>query len=259
MEHLQDHHTHHHEDAVHDHSRDWVKSAILLGLAAYFAFNILSGNLTNYVNFRFAWLSYLAVALFAALGTASVIALLRHDHDHDHDHDDHSHDTISWPVIVVVATPLLLGTLVPSRPLGAEAVGGSISLNAVSAGIATTITDDPLQRNVLDWLRIFTASDLPASFNGEQADVTGFVYREATFPPDTFMVARFTVSCCVADASAIGLPVYIENAGSVAPSGAWVRVQGAFEARQFRDRKTPILVASSIEPIDQPEHPYLYP
>lgn len=252
--------------------RPAFKLLLLLGLALYFAYNIFSGNLSNYINQRFAWLTSVAVALFLLLAVGSLLELRRlrraaphdhehhdHDHEHDHEHDhDHAHGGLSWAVIAVAAVPLLLGTLIPSRPLGSSAVDGNISLNAASVTSATTFTTDPLKWNVLDWLRSFNRADDLSSFNGRQADVVGFVYREPTFPSDTFMVARFTVSCCVADASAIGLAVHSADSATLT-ADTWVRVKGTFEAGTFRGDNIPILTADSIEVVPQPEHPYLYP
>jgi uncharacterized repeat protein (TIGR03943 family) len=260
VEHIHEHHEHIDQRAA---LQGWLKSGLLFGLALYFAYNILSGNLTNYINQRFAWLSYVAVALFLLLGVASVLELLRRDahahHDHEgHAHHDHDHASVSWMALAVVAVPLLLGTLIPSQPLGATAIDGSISLSSASVMNATTFTTNPLEWNVLDWLRAFNASDDVQSFNGKQADVVGFVYREATFPDEKLMVARFTVSCCVADASAIGLPVVWPEAGSI-PQDTWIRVQGTFQVGEFRGDTVPLLMAESVEEVPQPEHPYLYP
>jgi uncharacterized repeat protein (TIGR03943 family) len=276
LEHLQEHEAHHDHDHEHDHQaevlKSWAKSVLLVGLALYFVYNILSGNLTNYINQRFSWLSYVAVGLFLLLGVANVLELLRerehkhkhkrkHDdedyHDHEHEHD-HTHAVISWPVLAVIAVPLVLGTLVPSRPLGSAAVDGNISVSAVSVTNSTTFTTDPLQWNVLDWLRAFNNSTDINSFNGKEAQIIGFIYKEPTYPNDQVMVARFTVSCCVADASAIGLPVKWDKAPDLAQD-TWVQVKGTFQVGDFRGNTVPILNASSVEVVNQPEHPYLYP
>lgn len=244
-------------DHSHDHTREnlqaLLKTGLLLGLGLYFLYNIVSGNLANYINARFAWLSYLAVVLFLLLGLFSGYDLLkRRGHGHDH-------APVSWATLAVIAIPLLLGTLIPSRPLGADAVGGSISLNAVAAGSNwSAFTTNPLEWNVLDWLRAFSRSEDIASFNGQQADVIGFVYKEPTFGENRFMVARFTISCCVADSSAIGLPVAWEGADTLPPD-TWVRVQGAFQVGEFQGDTYPVLQATSVEVVPQPEHPYLYP
>jgi putative membrane protein len=251
-EHLHDHdHDHHHDNML-----AWVKTTLLFGLGLYFVYNIASGNLTNYINERFSWLSYIAAILFLLLAVSSVLKLLRNEHHHDHDHDDHNHEAISWSMLAIVAIPLVLGTLIPSRPLGADAMNGDFNMNAV--GVTTTVSFEkpPLERNVLDWIRMFNTSDDLSLFNGQEADITGFIYRDDTFTENQFLAARFTISCCVADAVAVGLPVaWDENI----PSDTWVRVQGRFELGEFRGEPKPILRPTSIEIVEQPEHPYLYP
>jgi uncharacterized repeat protein (TIGR03943 family) len=259
-DHFHDHEHDHHHDHRGETLEAVLKTGLLLGLGLYFLYNIASGSLVNYINARFAWLSYLAAALFLLLGVSSAYDLLRqrgqHHHDHDHDHD-HAH--LSWPALVIIAIPLVLGTLIPSQPLGADAVGGSISVNAVSTGGNwSAFTTNPLEWNVLDWLRAFNNSEDAASFNGQQADVIGFVYKEPTFGENQFMVARFTISCCVADASAIGLPVAWQGSSDLSQD-KWVRVQGAFEVGEFQGDSLPILQAASVELVPVPEHPYLYP
>jgi putative membrane protein len=123
---------------------------------------------------------------------------------------------------------------------------------------ASAFTKPPLERNILDWMREFNKSSTPAAFNGQEADVVGFVYREPSFAENQFMVARFTISCCVADSSAIGLPVHVDNAAQYS-DGQWVRIKGTFEAGEFREHRLPILQAAAIEVIAEPEQPYLYP
>lgn len=264
-ERLHDHdrarHEHDH-DHGHDHRREaacaWARAALLIGLGLYFVYNIVSGNLANYINARFAWLSVVAAALFLLLGAAAVYRLLRADRSHDHVHGGHDHDhgAFSWGVIAVVAVPLALGTLVPSQPLGASAVGGSFNMDAVASGSAMTFTIAPLDRNVLDWVRVFNATDDLSALNGQEADVIGFVYYDDTMANDVFMVTRFTISCCVADSVAVGLPVQWRD---VPPLDTWVRVLGRFELGTFRGEQKPILRPTSVEVVEQPAHPYLYP
>jgi uncharacterized repeat protein (TIGR03943 family) len=249
-----------HQHAPRRIGQEWFKAAVLLGLGLYLVYIIASGNLANYVNVRFAWLSYVAAGLFLVLGLAQTVSLLGKPRPATDPYShDHEHTIISWPAMLVVAIPLALGLLIPSRPLGSAAVAGNISINAAAVSNASTaFTSDPLQWNVLDWLRAFHNSTDMNSFNGKQADVIGFVYREASFPKNQFMVARFAISCCVADASAIGLPVTWDKAGDF-PADTWIRVKGTFQVGDFRGDTAPILMADSIEKVSQPAHPYLYP
>lgn len=237
----------------------WVKALLMIGLGVYFVYNIASGSITNYVNERFAWLSYVAAALFLLIGGFSIWHLLSdHGHEHDaHDHD-HVHEPISWRVLAILAVPLVLGTLIPSKPLGAEAISGGVNISsAATVGTTETFNVPPEQRNVLDWLRAFNNAEYQ-SFDGQTANVIGFVYSEPSFAPDEFMVARFAISCCVADATAIGLPVHWSGARDLA-QGQWIAVKGDFQVSDFGGDAMPVIQAESVDPVAQPEHPYLYP
>lgn len=72
--------------------------------------------------------------------------------------------------------------------------------------------------------------------------------------PDEFVLTRFVVSCCVADA----LSVEVHVAG--APPGQfqnddWVRATGKI----YPLSQETILDASEITKIDRPKHPYITP
>jgi putative membrane protein len=111
--------------------------------------------------------------------------------------------------------------------------------------------------NILDWLVAFDENPDPAAFTGQEATISGFVYRDERFEGDTFLVGRFTVSCCVADASPVGLVARWADAESL-PANQWVEVSGHFEPGLFDGRPTPILVITSLERIAPPRQPYLY-
>ncbi|MBW4437470.1 MAG: TIGR03943 family protein [Pleurocapsa minor GSE-CHR-MK-17-07R] len=243
-----------------------ARAFVLLGLGAYFAWNIVSGSLANYINASFAWLSYVASGLFLLMGAFALLRARAMKPSANGLEDllqgNSYRAPVSWGVIALVAVPLLLGTLIPSRPLGAEAVTG-IDMSAVqgaSSGSVTTFTIAPLNRNVLDWLRVFNATTDYAALNGEPADVIGFVYVEPDMAETQFMVARFTVSCCVADSNAIGVPVHwgAEDVAAL-PQGQWVRVTGTMQVESFRGDDMPVLQASAVELIEAPSNPYLFP
>lgn len=257
--------SHEHQEHDDDNTLQWqsvVKIGILASLALYFASNIITGNLANYINARFVWLSYLATALFFILAAGAFYSWLEdsdHDHSHhDHDHD-HDHNHSSWWILGVAVFPLILGFLIPSQPLGAESVEGNIRVSAATIN-TTDVLVDPLERNILDWLRTFHYSDDLSSFDGQEADVVGFVYYELKFPKNYFMLVRFTVSCCVADSSAIGLPIFIGDIDvEDINEGVWVRVRGNFQLGEFDGQTMPILNLSEIEIIEQPANPYINP
>lgn len=234
--------------------RAWAKSALLLGMGIYLSALIATGHLTNYINLRFAWLAYLAAAVFFLLGLVSLYQMLYPPPDESGaPHSGH----ITWGMLAVVAFPLALAALIPSRPLGIEAVNGGISLSPVGVASAA-FARSPLDRNILDWLREFNRARTAAELNGQAVDVIGFVYRQPSFAENVFMASRFTMSCCVADAYPIGLPVRADTAAEF-PAGAWVRVRGKLKAGHFEADFMPIVHASQIEIVEEPAQAYLYP
>jgi len=196
--------------------------------------------------------------LFFLLGAMSVVVLIRGKQPKTYTpNSDYEHAGLSWNALLIGAIPLFLAILVPSQPLGVEAVSGGVSLNPVGVGSVDTFTQNPLDRNILDWLRLFNEMDSPATFDGEPVEIIGFVYRELGYETNQFMVARFSLSCCVADAFAIGLPVALEEPFDL-DDGAWVRVRGTLQAGQFDGNNVPIIIPESVEPVDAPDNPYLY-
>ncbi len=255
-DHSHDEHDHH--DHGDDRLQAWLKTALLAGLGLYFGYNIVSGNLSNYINARFAWLSCVAAGMFWLLAAISATDLLRKPATADDHPDHHHHAHLTWPILAVVAVPLALGTLVPSRPLGASAVTGSLSAGVVSLEDAAVFTTNKLEWNVLDWMRAINNSSDLSALDGERVDLIGFVYRNEQFPPEHFMAVRFVISCCVADATAVGLPIHWADVGDL-PNDTWVQVQGAFLLGEFGGNLAPIVQAGAVTVIDEPEHPYLYP
>jgi uncharacterized repeat protein (TIGR03943 family) len=238
-------------------AREWAKIVILIGMGAYLAYTIVSENLGNYINnTRFVWLTWVAAGMFLAFGLVTLWSNLRPKAS-TLPIETTSIMPKGWAVMAICAIPLALGFLIPSRPLGVESLTGTLSTN-VSVSDATVITRDPLKRNILDWLRAFSRETDKTRFDGVEAEFSGFIYRNPEFEAGQFMVGRFIVSCCTADADPVGLPIYSLAADELA-DGQWVVVRGKFYADEFRGAITPILYPDSIQPIEQPKNSYLYP
>ena len=247
-----------------------LKAAVLGGLGLMFYAKLSDGTLSFYINQRFMWLSFVAVLLLAVLALTLVYRLIErrasaeelHDHDESHAQAGHEHGhKLTWSGVAFLALPMLLGLLVPARPLGASAIANrGIGLTAPdrpgSATVAQRAVTGP--RNVLDWLREFAGNADPVAFKGQAVDVVGFVYRDPRNSNEQFWVSRFTISCCVADASAIGLLVQTAQAADLKNDG-WVQVTGKLDVGEFAGEKLAVIVPDKIVPVDQPQNPYLYP
>ncbi|GAB4478512.1 MAG: hypothetical protein Kow00124_22970 [Anaerolineae bacterium] len=253
-----------------DRTASRFKALILVLMAILLMQKLISGELYFYIGQRFGWLALLAIMLMIALAGAYNLrgqgsgAESENDHD-DHNHAGHDHDhehgaASIWPLFFL-ALPLVLGAAIPARPLGAAAAetrGVATDLTLAAGDAATSLTIVPGERNVLDWVRAMSAEPDPAAFDGQEADLIGFVYRDVRFAPDQFMVARFTLSCCVADATAIGVVVHSPDTASL-PVDAWVQVRGTFRVGELDGMIMPVLEAEEITRIEAPAQPYLYP
>jgi putative membrane protein len=256
-----------------------LKAVVLGGLGLMFYTKLNDGTLSYYINQRFAWLSFVAVLVLAALAFTMVYRLMEqragsrgeeergrggergedadgHAHEHGHGHG------LSWGAVALVALPMVVGLVVPARPLGAGAIGNrGIGLSAPDRpGVSAPQGSAQGPKNVLDWLREFASSGDAATLSGKSVDVVGFVYRDPRNAAEQFWVSRFTLSCCVADATAIGLLVQVDQARALAlRNDAWVRVTGKFKVGEFAGEKVPLIAAERVEPVEAPQNPYLYP
>ncbi len=260
----------------------WTQAIIAGAMGVYLVGTLVSGTITNYIAVKFTWLTWIAAGILLLLAGIMALTLIAqmlgkpapaHDHDHAHDHvpHDHHHAHTSrgtwrgWIGLGIVALPVMFGVLVPSQPLGSRAVDSPITsdFSSISAASAATRLDiAPQNRTILDWINVFTTARDPEALRGQPAEVVGFVYRDARIlgEADRFMVARFVMSCCAADAQAIGLVVYSDDAAALRED-SWVRVRGTIEIGEFDGVLVPSIVVDDqgIETIDQPQNPYLYP
>ncbi|WP_134682928.1 TIGR03943 family putative permease subunit [Brevibacillus migulae] len=97
----------------------------------------------------------------------------------------------------------------------------------------------------------------PKQFSGKKLTTMGFVYREQGMAQNQFVTARFSVSCCTADAAVYGLLVESEQ-GSKLAKDSWVQVTGTLESRTVDDYDTLVLKAEQVKPVKAPKDPYVY-
>jgi putative membrane protein len=91
---------------------------------------------------------------------------------------------------------------------------------------------------------------------GKSVTTKGFVYREKNFLQNQMIVARFGITCCVADASVYGFM----SKGNVAalPKDRWVQVTGTIEQTQYDGDTIPIIKINQISKIAAPKQPYVF-
>jgi uncharacterized repeat protein (TIGR03943 family) len=98
---------------------------------------------------------------------------------------------------------------------------------------------------------------------GSRVLLVGFVVKGApSAPPDGFVLTRFLVTCCVADAIPIGVRVSGAAAQGFADN-TWVSAEGTVTWTSGGSLRSPSrvladLTAEKIEPVARPADPYVY-
>ncbi|MCA2001698.1 MAG: TIGR03943 family protein [Chloroflexi bacterium] len=238
------------------------QALLLLGMSVFLGAKAASGQLTFYINQRFIPLTIFGV-VFLALLAQTLFAEIKRARQRDYDHEAHDHDhapasTNLWFMLV----PLLIGVLIPARPLDSSALtakGFNASAPLASGDSSAQLFEsESEERNILDWLKLFNYERDVSKFYGQKASVIGFVYFDEALGENQFLVSRFVVSCCAADAFALGMVVEWEQAATL-QQDAWTLVKGTVNSVTLNGRVVPLIEAESVQIVAAPEQPYLFP
>jgi uncharacterized repeat protein (TIGR03943 family) len=95
-------------------------------------------------------------------------------------------------------------------------------------------------------------------YEGKRITTEGMVHRDDVVPTGHFLVFRFLIVCCAADALPAGALVSYKEADSF-EQDSWVRVEGVLGLKRVGDLLFPLIQADRITAIDPPRNPYLFP
>lgn len=230
--------------------RRWSSSRLAqtLALAAWaglFWFLLFADRTSLYLSSRTAWvvpvgaigLTIAAIGRFATTRTASPGPLSRGT--------VWAVGFVLLPVVaILVLPPAALGSYAASRrSLSSGLVASAPALEAgdavTLAAVAAAGWSDDARRSLV-------------SRAGSRVSFEGIVTKREGQAADEFMLTRFIVSCCVADALSVQVRVVGAPPGQFEEDD-WVRVSGAF----YPVGQEVVVDASEIEPIPQPDDPYL--
>lgn len=97
------------------------------------------------------------------------------------------------------------------------------------------------------------------NFVGKRMEMSGFVYRQDGMKDNQFVVGRFAISCCSADAAPFGVLVDYDRAKSWA-NDTWVKVSGTLQKTTYEDQEIMMLKVDSVTKLDTPkDKQYIYP
>jgi uncharacterized repeat protein (TIGR03943 family) len=218
-------------------------AAALAAWGGLFWFLLVSGRTSLYLSSRTAWVvpTGAVVLTLAAAGRLATVRAPR---------KERLTPRTSWAlgfivfpaVIVLTLPPTALGSYAAARRSlsagfagPALEAGGRVTLAAVAAGVWS----DQARRALIE------RAGSPVRFEG-------IVTRREGSPADEFVLTRFIVSCCVADALSVQVRVVGVPPGRF-EEDQWVRVSGTF----YPVGREVVVAASSVRAIPQPDDPYL--
>ncbi|WP_163859428.1 TIGR03943 family putative permease subunit [Paenibacillus elgii] len=95
-------------------------------------------------------------------------------------------------------------------------------------------------------------------FVGKKLQLTGFVYRQEEMKSNQFVVARFSIQCCSADAAPFGVLAEYDRANTLADD-SWVTVTGTIQKTKLNDADIMVLKVEKIAKAEPAKVPYVYP
>ena len=125
--------------------------------------------------------------------------------------------------------------------------------------MADLLNESVIQVTDQNYLDIMTLLDLHLEkFIGKELEITGFVFREQDFEDNRLVVARFSMTCCTADAGVYGTLVESEEA-DLFENDMWIKVRGTIHKTEYHGYELPIVHLREVTVVAEPDSPYVYP
>jgi uncharacterized repeat protein (TIGR03943 family) len=259
----------HHRDHVHTSPRfdirRYLPSIILAGYGLLIISLFARGVLTWYINPSYVLPAMLAAGVLLVL--AAALALRQQPVHCDTCCEDGCHcstATTSYRVYGLLAIPLLLALLVPPHALASFSamqrgpqIAGLGVIRGASAVKRVSLSIDTKTFSMEDWVGALSADPNPADYKGKPVTVTGLVVHDpASTPKGYFMVIRYLVTCCIADARPVGLIVKDSSNGAL-KDNQWVTVSGTMGSAEDSGQKIAVVMPKTMKPV-KAGNPYIY-
>lgn len=226
-----------------------IASAVAIAMwAGLFWFVLLTGRTALYLGSRTHWVIP-AGAIILTIVFFGRLASLRVERVEPIRARD------SW-TLAVIALPVVILMALPSASLGTFAVSrrASLASSGFASGEAIPQTGDLSLVNVGSALINRDSMRSLVARAGSASTFTGFVDREPGEPANEFLLSRFLISCCIADALSIQVRVVDAPPGEFKPDD-WVQASG----KLYPLGREVILDATDVHKVPKPTHPYLNP
>ena len=208
-----------------------------------------------------------------------------HEH-HDHDAADHDHSWAPWRYVVLLVPVILFLLGLPNK--GREAVAkdatGLLSADMANEAVgllspaapgwsqlvfvgylgadqASGTAEDWTFKDLFQAVTVAAASPDPnvrSQWKSKHVRVIG-MYSPSVQSDREFRLVRFKMTCCVADAIPLDLPLVSKEAITGIKPNTWVRVTGRVEYRKHLDKMVPLIAVANrkaVQPCPEDPNPY---
>jgi uncharacterized repeat protein (TIGR03943 family) len=232
-----------------------ARGALLLGFGALIAKLFAAGEMVRYMAPALDPLTALTGVVMAAMGVVEIAGGSRHAHAHAADAIEHA---LTYALVIL---PLALGLLVTPRALGAGALGGESVARLLlayapgpspAAGATPPRPAKPIAdtADLLGYLR-----EAGLSGAGQRVRASGLALRADGLGAGEFVLLRYAIAHCVADARPVAL--LVAGHGDRMVVDRWVEVEGALAVTERDGSQLVTIAAEGARTIPEPPNPYL--
>lgn len=258
-----------------------ARAYILLGFTFLLLQLHISGNITKYINMKYAYLSKSAAIMLALLTVVQVITAFKkesHNHEHCGDYCGHQHEEEKgWKrrfSFALLWFPILSGLFLPIASLDSDIV----KAKGFHFPVAEPGNNDPfMQRQFLkpdtsiyygsegyrelirkekkkyvgrdrialtdaDFLKgMETIYNSPGEFVDKTLSFQGFIFRDDSSGKEQYFLFRFGIIHCVADSGVFGMLVNKPEDADWS-NDQWITAEGTIETQYYQPFRTIIPV-----------------
>ncbi|MGN5648531.1 TIGR03943 family putative permease subunit [Bacillus sp. Brlt_9] len=274
----------------------YIRGIILIGLALLLFKLLVTGNIYNFIAPKMIKFTYIAFVVILLLGSLQVWRDGREKQDDCNCCKHHTalkSGMKSFFVYVLFVVPIISaflfggvtidGSLAGKRGMNQSVQARSIEKNG-KEGIqvnpdwqeqdetsnlkVTDQVEEQLEKSMLgqrkikvedkDYIQTMSiiGQDVKG-FKGKEITFSGFIYNDKDVTGDKVVVARYGITCCIADASVWGMIVAGENVKKLPPE-TWVKITGLLDETTYKGTLFPLVQVSKVEKINTPTDPYVY-
>lgn len=160
-----------------------------------------------------------------------------------------------WVRTAVMLLPLVYLGAAHSETLGAAAAGKRGVVQRTTTGALSGRSAGPRAEGD-EGATLVELHENPDAQLGRRVETEGMVYHGPEVPEGHFVLFRFAITCCVADAQPVAVLVRHASADLV-EIDSWVRVRGLLDRLEVEGEESLRIQADAVEQIPPPDSPYL--